>query len=127
MVPLPWVTSMRIAQLQRIVTPATAHSSSSLNAAAGILGGFRHITTGQPTAQQGTRAEEEDSSGSSTVFTGTAEVHTDKAPQEVATDANRCGRARLRMADKPLTSDLSVAHTHWRTIYVFGIMQAADV
>jgi hypothetical protein len=88
MVPLSWVTSVRVAQLQRIVAPVTSHSSS-LNAAAGILEGFRSITTGQPTAsQQGTRAEEGDSSN--TVFTGTAEVHTDKPPEEVATDANRC-------------------------------------
>lgn len=88
MVPLAWVTSMRIAQIHRIAAPATSHSSSSITAAAGIIDGFRNITTGQPTAsQQGTRAEEGDSSN--TVFTGTAEVHTDKSPEEVTTDANR--------------------------------------
>lgn len=49
-----------------------------------VWSGLRKIWTGHLAAQQ--------DSGTSTVFTGTADVKTDKSPDEVATDSNRCAQ-----------------------------------
>lgn len=45
----------------------------------------RSLSTGRATAQQGGNGQGD----SNTVFTGTADVRTDKSPDEVATDSNR--------------------------------------
>jgi hypothetical protein len=80
-----WVRVASAAPQASTIPANLASQTNSLRPA--VAASTRSLFTGHATAQQ----------CSNTVFTGTADVHTDKSPDEVATDSNRQAARTLRI------------------------------